>query len=1220
MRRMTLAVAVGFALAYPALPLRPALADDASLAAALAGSESEAKAQWEKRLPELVAAFEKDPESPYAMAALNDILSLIDEFRGREIVEQRLEPVLTRGIRDGDIDEMVRDVLADRARARGEIEKARGYEADRGYLHRWAAVGPIGWSDTTLVHRRYGPEDLVLDPKATWEGSRRRVGWTPLVSNPDSAWVDPWSQLRDGGAGMWYAVGRVKSAGARDVALKIHCRESFKVFVNGREVVVADRERDFVPGTVWTSAHLVDGWNRILVKVAGRGTFAVKVCDASTGLPLDGLEEGEPLEAGACAEPGAVPDARVYRSPAERAIRECLDNVSDPARVAVAASLADDDGRTWDAFRLHEKAAAGVSGSTGALAANVHTARGLFLAGFGPFPPVQRKLGAQKELQAALAAMPEQAAAAVRLAEYENEDDHPDKAVKALREANKRSESFNAWMSLARIARARGWEPEAEDAAKKALALQPMAGGAIQFLNDTDRRLGDAAEVEKRLKQLLEIDRSSRDVARALIGAMRAQGRYADALKSAEELAARWPMEHGWKRMRADLLGALGRDDEALAQLAALEKLMPLDEGTPRRIAEMLEVRGDKPGALAAYRRSLAVEAYQPSVWRAIARLDGKAEDFASGYEPDIPQLLAALPTTDELKKKYPKAVAVTVLDHSVVRVDEHGNSRAFVHMIYKVLDEKGVEKHGDLPNAGETLQVRAILPDGTVTTPTGLHGQNFNIEGLVPGTILDQRFTTTEAATVKGWDGGKFYFQDQDIDQNPNPVLLSRYVVITPESLKIEGRKRNYEGDPKVETKDGVTTTIWEKRDLPIYEAERNRPAADEIFPLVDYSIPAEFDDAPWELFASRTDSRGSPMVDEAVAKCVKPGMSDMEKLRAIYDWVNTEITGDSSSGQGATAVLMEKAGNRALLFESMIRTAGVKYRLGKAMPWNGSGRKLAEQDASAFSGTFLWLEPKGEKPLPFMMLGQHAPFGLLPEAYRGSFAFLLDETGGRITRLESGGADTDDSSSFTITLGADEKSTAINGVLHFRSPNGYGFKRALVDMAEDDRRKFAERQMGSWFANPKLDAYELPKLAEHGAPLDLVLRGTMSTYVVQQGDGWVVSLGLPETSMSQRYVDKAERQFDLILNGRDDRVDEYVIDLGSAWSVKSLPQDHTAANDVGVFSLTWRVDGDTIHVRRERHFHPARYRPDEYKAFVAWCKSIDDAEDRKLVMRKAK
>ena len=151
----------------------------------------------------------------------------------------------------------------------------------------------------------------------------------------------------------------------------------------------------------------------------------------------------------------------------------------------------------------------------------------------------------------------------------------------------------------------------------------------------------------------------------------------------------------------------------------------------------------DREGALAAYRRSLAIEPFQPPVGRAVAWIEGREEDFAAGWEGDVQATIESLPTTEDLRKQYPKAVAVTVLDHSVVRVNPDGTSQTFVHMVYKLLDEKGVEKYGDLPNAGELRVVRAILPDGTVAMPTGLPYVPTPASAWIPTTRLVLPFRT---------------------------------------------------------------------------------------------------------------------------------------------------------------------------------------------------------------------------------------------------------------------------------------------------------------------------------------------------------------------------------------------------------------------------------------------------------------------------------------------
>ena len=79
-------------------------------------------------------------------------------------------------------------------------------------------------------------------------------------------------------------------------------------------------------------------------------------------------------------------------------------------------------------------------------------------------------------------------------------------------------------------------------------------------------------------------------------------------------------------------------------------------------------------------------------------------------------------------------------------------------------------------------------------------------------------------------------------------------------------------------------------------------------------------------------------------------------------------------------------------------------------------------------------------------------------------------------------------------------------------------------------------------------------------------------------------------------------------------------MIDLGDAFEVSRLPESHVVIHDAGTYSLTWRQQGRRVKVRREVHLKPARYTPEEFPGFAAWCKGIDDAEQRKLELRKVK
>jgi tetratricopeptide (TPR) repeat protein len=1209
-------LALTFALA-PFAPARAAEGD--AVARAVAGSEAEAKGDFETWLGELVGAVARAPESPFAMAALTKAEAVMASARDPSVVEKALETTLSRGVADGEMDEKLRDVLAGRARARGDFDKARAYQQNRGYVRRFAVAGPFGDPTSANVHRRFGPESRDLDPAAAMEAKWGSVKWLPIPLLGDDPWIAPNSQVRRD-QGVMYALARLKTAAARTVALKVVCRDSFAVFVDGRRAILADRERDAVPDEVWTTTRLEAGWNRLLVKVAGSGAFAFKLCDPTTGLPVLDVEEGDPL--GGAESPESTGDAEplAYHGPPERALAA---STSDAAASTLAAALCDDVGRDWDAYLAHEAAAAAVSESEGALAANVRAAYGRFLLNFRELPEVERKTRAKAQFEAATKAYATHNSAKVRLAEFENDEDHPDRAVKSLREQIKAQPTPTAWMSLARIAAKRGWEKEAIDAAEKTLELAPNHVEAIRFLLDFDRKYGNAAQVGARTKRLLEIDAGDGAASGDVVGQLRAQGRHEEALQLVRTYAARWPAALNWRSSEAGLLSALGREDEALAAWRALAELVPQEPAYPRAIAAILEGKGDTAGAIEHYNRSLALEPFQPPVWRDLGRLVGDDADYGAPYEPDVKELLAQLPSTEELKKKHPKAIAITVLDHDVVRVRPDGSAQSWIHMIWKLLDEKAVKKYATVSSGGgsELLAARAILPDGRVMEPTGLPGRTLNMEGLVPGTIVEHRYLQFHRATPKGYDGGLFLFQDADFHEEPNPVLLSRLVVMSPESVKLDPVKRNYDGEPNVETKSGYTVTTWEKRDMPRIEPERYMPDSQEIVPHVDYSRPTTYDDVNWDLLQQRDNTRPTPILLDAVRKVVKDGMSDVEKLRALYDFVNDEITGDFGGNEGPTATLLAKAGDRGRLFAALVRAAGVPFQNGRAMWWNGEGRLgPVTFDASLFNAPFLLLEPRGADPIPFVMLGRLAPFGLLPDGYRGSAAYVPTESGGRIVRLPDGGPDVQNSTTFEIRLGADEKATKVSGVVHYRDAQRYEWKREVMETPQDDRRKWAERQINRYFASPSLEKFAFPDLEKRGVPFELQVEGTMENYVVPQGGSLVVALGLPRIGMAQRFVERAERTYDLVLNVREDLVDDFTIVLSDAFRVKTLPEDHVVFHRLGTYSLTWRDLGDRIVVRREAHLAPTRCRADEYKSFVAWCKSIDDAEERKLELRRAK
>jgi hypothetical protein len=157
-RRSMLHLVLGTALV--AAPAPWARAEGGALVKAVVGSGAEAKGDFDRWLGELVRSVASDPESPFAAAALLKISALAPSATDPTVVEAGLAPLLQRGVRDGDTDERLHDVLADRARARGDDQKAQSYGGDRGYVRRFAVAGSSAGTtpcSCTARTRRSGP-------------------------------------------------------------------------------------------------------------------------------------------------------------------------------------------------------------------------------------------------------------------------------------------------------------------------------------------------------------------------------------------------------------------------------------------------------------------------------------------------------------------------------------------------------------------------------------------------------------------------------------------------------------------------------------------------------------------------------------------------------------------------------------------------------------------------------------------------------------------------------------------------------------------------------------------------------------------------------------------------------------------------------------------------------------------------------------------------------
>ncbi|MHC4473885.1 MAG: tetratricopeptide repeat protein, partial [Planctomycetota bacterium] len=689
-------------------------------------------------------------------------------------------------------------------------------------------------------------------------------------------------------------------------------------------------------------------------------------------------------------------------------------------------------------------------------------------------------------------------------------------------------EHLSAWDRIARITKDKGWEKESLDATRKCLSIFPAFRPALFRMIDHYDRYGNVDEARALLLRAVEANQVDYEAIDQLSDRDAAEGDVAASLARLRRLCELRPGSVGSRLSLARALRTAGEPDEALAILRSLEARYPLDSRFPRRIGDILRRKGDVRGAVASYERCLTLAPSQGPLRRYVDRLTGREEDFARPYEPEVLDLVKDAPGREE----FPRSPAVCLLDHMVTRVWPDGSSTDIIYMAYKLLDEKGVEAFGRVTTGGDTLEVRTIDPEGRIFEPLGVRRNSFNMPALAPGAVVEYRFRIDQRRDRRWLDTEPFYFRDPEFE---NAVLLSRWIVILPKSLRVELMKRNYDGKHEVEEDGDLVIHTFEVRDSPRTEQEPYMPDGNDFLPWVRFYRNRPLDDLNF-VYADRLwrDLVPTPLVRAEAAKVAAGVEGNVERARALHDHVNELVTGGGGFG-GPTSTLLEKAGDRFDLFASLCLAAGVEFELGMASPDRGEDIQWELVDPGMFRRRCMRIPAEEGPEVWVFMSNRFMPFGRVPDRYRDSPVYLVGRDQGRIVSLPPEPEELHRSlTRSTIRLAAEPAGTTAEVVFDDSSDFGYRWKERLRDLDADDRRQQAERWIAARFTGPIVTGYEIEDLEELGTPARMRIQATLPNFLRVEGDAYEAGLGITTLDLAERYVGKPER-----IHGMDIRVE---------------------------------------------------------------------------------
>jgi tetratricopeptide (TPR) repeat protein len=719
-----------------------------------------------------------------------------------------------------------------------------------------------------------------------------------------------------------------------------------------------------------------------------------------------------------------------------------------------------------------------------------------------------------------------------------------------------------------------GFERRALQTREAALDTNGAAPGELTSLAEAAAELGDAQAALNRHRRAAAL--GDADAKSALLQHLLQLKQFDAAEAVARELAELGPRNLYYRTALADI--ALERGDRAAERehlLAAL-KLAPSDRDLRSRLVDL--------------------------GW------SDPAEAFFKRWEVDAQKELASFDPArwNDHVVRAVDAAAVYVFDDGVWEQVNH--SRAVAR------DLEGCEELGSQSEQEETLRIFTLKgATGELFEPALVNGE-YVMPVLEPGDTVEVVWRDTGSYDREG----RIVLGSWTFASQTEPFYLSRYVISAPKHLELELVQRNFNGRHEVLDEGERVTHVFELREVDRVVPELGAPPADWTLPWVQFgtrrSRASMAEQARSELIASL---RATPRLEEAAAKALEGVEGQTNQAQALHRFVSEALDKRNDSLSSATAALLQREGNPALLYAALLRIAGIDHDL----VWSrGVDPRADPEPQPAFPDLGRWLgrmlvvvrPDDGEEAwcnlsvetMPYGACLNDSPRAEALSALTGEFVNTpdvpLDERAGELSRL-------------ALVL-APDRSAQIELDFELTGNMGYSWKDGLREAPSAALKQLATRIATTVVRGVEVESHEWRGLADE-APTALHVKGKHKRYLDQQKGELTCRLPFPQMQMGGAAGGEGERKQPYFFAQTAVR----------RWSARiELDPKLKLAQGVEAFDLrcagasfvqTVRPDGEhAFVVERALRIEPFLLPPEQFGEWAAFCKKLDEVDRAKL------
>jgi hypothetical protein len=679
---------------------------------------------------------------------------------------------------------------------------------------------------------------------------------------------------------------------------------------------------------------------------------------------------------------------------------------------------------------------------------------------------------------------------------------------------------------------------------------------------------------------------------------------------------------------KAEYLIEEDRYAEAESELLKAVAIEPSYSYAWELIGDTYEKRDQKEVALAHYKKALSLKKssyWTSSLQKKIEKIEGTSKYKEIFNTKSFDQVLEE----QAWRRMAPNEDAIILMYTKDVVVTAYNQVEAYQKFMVKLLTEAGIERWREynFRFMGKLTSVKVVKPDGRESFPDK-RGSFVVFKNLEKGDLIILEGKTEYSL------GGVFDndFTTQHFIYFPDPIYYTKLELAMPPHRKLSYKLHKLPNTLVSKDEGEFTHHTWEHRFLGRIQMEEAFPDYYDLYRSIQISTMEDWSKmVKW--YQRKTYGRLDIPYDVKLTldTLIKPGMTDQEKVVAVYNYITKEIrysyvaflnsrfvpkrpTNTCSAGIGDCKDV-------ATLMIVMLRELGIKsdYCLVKTNQFN----HLDIPPSMSFDHVIVAYEIDGKTHYADLTTNYY-PYNVLPEMDNNAVGLLIRDGENETLRLPS---DQLNEKKSAIRFESDVKLRADRGAditvnASYQGVSGATLRETLFRTPSTKMNDLILSNMGvGVFENLQVKGYEFPNKEEFSSPLQASYSFSTNGYMDKVINLFILRmpymLGIQKSQAITAPVRTNRIDLSKVMN-IEETTEVLHVSLPEGYKLIELPEDIEVSSKFGSYRVTFSRTSTGFDVVKTQQLNQKIIDLEDFESFRAFYLKLLDADKVKMAIQK--